>query len=98
MGRIRELRTFRYLEFILAKRSGNACNRRRCAAHHRVFRHTAGTAARPANVGTGHRPNPGDRAIFCDADRFSPGVEEHVYGPRQRAFRTFVEVLRTRAG
>ena len=95
MGRIRELHTFRYFEFILAKRPGDACNRRWRPANYSIFRHTAGTATRSTDVGTGYRSNSGHRTIFCDANRISPSVEEYVYGPRQWTFRTLVEVLRS---
>ena len=67
---------------------------RQRAGHHHRRRHPAGPAARPADVGPGHRAHPGDLAVLRHAAGRRAGVEEHDHAPGLRRLRRHCAVVR----
>ena len=45
-------------------------------------------------IGPGRRAHSGDCPVLCHADRVRPGLEEHVHGPGERLFRSYLAIIR----
>ena len=99
----RRLRRLRQLRAVLRQPGlppvdpQHADPRRQRARHHRHRRHHARAAARPADVGPGHRPHPGDLALLRHAAGGGAGVEEHDHAPGLRRLCRHFALLRPAA-
>ena len=95
--RVRELHAFCNLKHLLAQRPDNADYRWRRSSDHRCVWRIARASARSADVGTGFRPNFRACTLLRDANCLGTGLEEHVYGPCERASGAPLEIFRRAA-
>ena len=97
LRRLRQLRAVLLQPGLLPGDPQHADARRRRAADHRHRRHPAGAAARPADLGPGHRPHPGDLAVLRHAAGGGAGLEEHDHASGLRPVRRHRAGLRPAA-